>query len=80
MSRGGLFLTFCGRPDRPFETGREVRLGITLEHGDPRGGPLVVRCQGTVVRLEPAADAPGIAVSFESYQFALGHDIKLLEA
>ena len=69
VSASGAFFTFRDRPDRPLEIGARIRVGVVLEHGDPRGGPVAVRCEGTVVRVERAPEAVGVAVSFDAYQF-----------
>jgi len=68
VSAAGVFFTFLDRPARPPDAGAPIQLGLALEHGDPRG-VLAVRCEGTVVRVEHAADTVGVAVQFDSYQF-----------
>jgi len=43
MSGSGVFFTLRDRPERSLKAGEPVHLGIVMEHGDPRGGPVVVR-------------------------------------
>jgi len=69
MSGSGVFVTVRERSDQPFAIGAQIRLGIVMKHGDPQGGPLIVRCQGTVVRVEPAPQVTGIAVSCAALHF-----------
>jgi hypothetical protein len=69
MSGSGVFFTLRDRPERSLKAGEPVRLGIVMEHGDPRGGPVVVRCEGTILRVEPAPAVIGVVVVLESYQF-----------
>jgi hypothetical protein len=68
VSAAGVFLTFLDRPAQPLDTGAQIRLGLVLEHADPRG-LLDVHCEGTVVRVERTADTVSVAVRFDSYQF-----------
>lgn len=68
VSAAGAFLTFHDRPAQPLDTGAQIRLGLVLEHADPLGS-LDVHCEGTVVRVERTADAVGVAVRFDAYQF-----------
>ena len=69
MSANGVFFTCRDRVDRPLNTGAQIRLAVMMEHGDPLGGPIVVRCAGAIVRVEPTPDTVGVAVLFDTYQF-----------
>jgi len=68
VSATGVFFAVLEQPPHPPAAGAPIRLGLALEHADPRGA-LDVHCEGTVVRVEHTADAVGIAVRFDSYQF-----------
>ena len=64
----GVFFTLFDQPARPPDAGAQIRLGLVLEHADPRGR-LEVHCEGSVVRVEHTASAVGVAVQFDTYQF-----------
>jgi hypothetical protein len=58
---GVFFLT-----DLSFSIGKPIDLCLVLERVDPVG-PLRVRCQGRVVRVERCDDARGVAVAIASH-------------
>ena len=68
LSSAGVFFTFDERLARPPDVGAQIQLGLVLENADPRGA-VAVRCAGCVVRLDRTADAVGVAVRFDSYEF-----------
>ena len=68
VSGAGVFFTLANRTAQLPEAGEQIRFGLVLEHADP-SGLLKVRCKGSVVRVEHSADAVGVAVRFQSYQF-----------
>ena len=68
VSVAGVFFTFFDHTAQPPDVGAQIRLGLVLEHADPRG-LLEVCCEGNVVRVDRTADALGVAVQFYSYHF-----------
>jgi hypothetical protein len=68
VSASGVFFTLSDRLAAPPAQGARIGLTLALDHADP-DAPLDVRCDGTVVRVEEAARATGIAMQFDSYRF-----------
>ena len=53
--------------DQSLSPGASIGLSMLLEHVDPRG-PLRLRCEGLVVRVEPRKSKVRVAVAFEEYR------------
>jgi PilZ domain len=66
VSAGGVFFL----TDLSFSIGEPINFRLVLERADPVG-PLRVRCQGRVVRLERCDSARGVAVSIASHHLEL---------
>ncbi len=63
--RGLYFLAGPG-----FEAGREIAFVITLPQGISQTGGVKIRCQGQVLRVDPARDGQfGVAARIERYEF-----------
>jgi PilZ domain-containing protein len=74
VSASGVFFEFFNRlADYP-SPGSVVQFSLLLEHADANG-PVEVECEGEVVRVEPAADHPGVAVHMASYHFRRGDTV-----
>lgn len=54
-----------------FEAGREILFVITLPQNITRSGDVKIRCQGKVVRVDPAENGSllGVAAKIERYEF-----------
>ena len=70
VSATGVHCAFRGQPSRPLQPGMHIRLQLLLEHVDPHG-PLEVLCEGKVVRIEHVEEQFALAVTIDSYQFAI---------
>ena len=66
VSYRGLYF-FAGEK---FEAGREILFVITLPQNVSKSGAVRIRCQGKVVRVDPAENGNmGIAAKIERYEF-----------
>ena len=54
--------------DRSFSLGQPIEFTIFLEHIDPTG-PVRVKCQGEIVRVEEKGKRIGVAATINSYSF-----------
>ncbi len=64
VSASGVFF----ETDQSFLPGSPISFSLLFEHADPHG-PVRLRCQGRVVRLEPHDGKSGVAVAFTSRSF-----------
>jgi hypothetical protein len=63
VSESGLYFV----TEVPVQAGE--RLSLTVDHGDSPGGPLRLRCEALVLRVEPQAAGYGVAVSIDELTF-----------
>lgn len=66
ISTAGVFF----ETDSSVPVGATLRFSFVLEYADPEG-PVRLRCQGEVVRVERRKGKVGVAVRFSSYRFDL---------
>jgi hypothetical protein len=66
VSTAGVFF----ETDPPVSVGATLRFSFALAYADPEG-PVRLRCQGEVVRVERRKSRVGVAVRFTSYRFDL---------
>lgn len=64
FSSTGIFF----KTNRSFSPGQPIEFTIELKHVDPKG-PVKVKCQGEIVRVEEEGQQIGIAASIDSYSF-----------
>ena len=59
--------------DQTFQPMETIEFDLVLEELDPER-PYWMRCQGTIVRIEPATDGWRIAVEIDRYTLPAPHD------
>jgi hypothetical protein len=64
ISTSGIFF----ETEESFSPGAEIRFSAVLEHAVP-GGPVRLRCEGQIVRVERREGKVGVAATITSYQF-----------
>jgi hypothetical protein len=78
VSASGVFFELFNRSAGYPSPGSLIQFTLLLEHADANG-PVKVECEGEVVRVEPAADRPGVAVHIASYHFRPGDTVDVLQ-
>ena len=63
ISAAGMFFETA---DRSFSPGETIHVWLLFEHVNP-DEPILLRCEGRVVRVERSEGRVGVAVAFSSY-------------
>jgi hypothetical protein len=69
ISASGIYITFPRTSLERVERGAAIAVEMLFEHANPEG-PLVVVCEGEVVRVDRLDDQVGLAARITSYRFA----------
>ena len=64
FSGSGIFF----ETDRSFSPGQPIEFNIVLDHMDP-DRPVLLKCQGEIVRVDESGPKIGVAAAIKSYSF-----------